>query len=227
MKSVKFILITSLLGILCSCGEIEFLPTKGSVYGIVVDNNNMPLGGVEVVASFTAPESSSGFLTSPVSNATSGDGKYQVDEVWDEVHLEINHTGFLPAFQRVELVNSKRNAQVNFTLIGSPTIQSVTFSQDTLNKDSLESLIISMVGEDLFNTFPDTPVGTFLVQNSEGQTVQIQDAEIDSQSQTSFLFRSLLTSDDLPRGTYQVIGEVIDTDGNRHALSSDESFEIL
>ena len=228
MKNVSFILFICFLGMLPSCNDVEFLPKKGSIYGIVVDNNDIPLEGVEVVATFNLPESSSGsFDSSPVSNTTASDGTYKLDDVWDEVYLEIDHTGFRSSFQRVELTSGNQRPQVNFTLTGSPTVESIAFDADTLNKENFESLAITMVVEDLYNTFSDTPIAYCQVQDSVGRTVLILDADIDSQSQTRFVFEALLTSESLPVGTYKIIGEATDPDGNTHQLSSDESIEVL
>lgn len=230
MKNVSFILFACFLGVLSSCNDVEFLPTKGSIYGIVVDNNDIPLEGVEVIATFDLPESLSGsesFDRLPVRNTTASDGAYELDDVWDEVYLEIDHTGFQSSFQRVELTSGNQRPQVNFTLTGSPTVESIAFDADTLNKENFESLAITMVVEDLYNTFSDTPIAYCQVQDSAGRTVLILDADIDSQSQTRFVFEAILTSESLPVGTYHVIGEATDPDGNTHQLSSDESIEVL
>lgn len=228
MKKTLFLVTIVIASLMFSCEKSPiFIPVKGSISGSVFDNNGAPLSGVKIEASFTAPENTSG--SSPASSATASsqaDGHYQLTELWDEVELNIQQEGFQPVSESLKLTHSNSDPQLDFTLVGSPTVQSVAFSKTLLTESETDSIIISIAAQDLYNSNTESYLGKLLIKDDSGQTKIILTAEEEAQSNTVHLFTSTLSAGRLPLGSYQVVAEVTDPDGNAHTLTASEQIQV-
>lgn len=228
MKKTLFLVIISTASLMFSCEKSPiFIPVKGSISGSVVDNNGAPLNGVKIQANFTPPENISG--SSPASSATAStqtDGTYELNELWDQVALSIEQEGFQPVYDNVKLTRSSSNLQLDFTLIGSPTVQSITLSKGLLAESETDSILISIAAQDLYNSNTESYQGKLLIQDDSGQTKIILTAEEQAQSNTVHLFTSTLSAGRLSAGLYQVVAEITDPDGNTHTLTAPEQIQV-
>lgn len=210
-----------------SCKDVIFIPVKGSISGYIADNNGTPMAGIQVSAAFSTPGQSSGQPPSPTTlTATSDkDGYYRLSDVWDEVHLSVNASGFLPVTTRIDLGDNSHPA-LDITLSGSPTIGAVSLSKTVLSEMTADTAIISMEVRDVFNLNSQGYTGNFLLKADNSVTKIIIPAILLSQSLEQYLFKSLITSPDLPAGNYDLIAEVRDPDGNMHQISTGQTITI-
>lgn len=227
MRTINAVLLIMVAVLVLACEKPVFIPVKGSITGTILDNNGVPLSGVDVTANFDAPENAGGFpLPSTVTTKTSPEGAFQLEELWDKIELQVNHPGFKPVFRQVELLAKNRSPQVDLTLVGSPTVQSVRFSKTILDNATPDILTITSEAQDFFNTSFGPYAGKFLLKNAQGQTALILTATLPDQSKTQYLFQAALTSGQLPSGVYRVIAEVTDPDGNAHQALATEEIRI-
>jgi hypothetical protein len=147
--------------------------------------------------------------------------------LWDEVSLSIDHLGFRPTSTTVDLSKNDR-PEVDFTLVGSPTIQAVTFSKTTLSIAASDSdtVIVTVEVHDSFNTITQGYESNLLLQNADGVTQAILAAGLESQGLEQYLFSAAVTSGLLPAGTYAVIAEVRDPDENIHQVRAEQSIRL-
>lgn len=204
-----------------------FIPVKGSISGSIIDNNGLPLSRVKIEADFIAPENTAG--SSPASSATAFTqvtGNYELNELWDQVELSIEQEGFQPVYESVNLVRNNSKPQLDFTLVGSPTIQSIAFSKTLLAENETDSIIIRVAAQDLYNSNTESYLGKLLIKDDVGQTKIILTAEEEEQSNTIHLFTGTLSAGRLSAGSYQVVAEVTDPDGNAHTLTTPEHIQV-
>lgn len=206
-----------------SCEDVVFLPAEGTIEGIVTDNNGAPLEGVQVTAAFEAPSDGGQPFESAKSTTTLSDGSYRLADLWDEVRLSVNHSGFQPASTLIELTNRDKRPTADFTLVGSPTITAVNLNKATLSAGEPDTLTAHIEVRDAFNSIAQGYVGNLLLLRSNGTAILIQEASLTSQSLEAYLFEAVVTSGgSLPAGTYAPVAEVRDPDGNEHRLEAGE-----
>ncbi len=228
-KNIFQILLLFTLSASMGCEEVIFFPSKGNIEGVVTDNNGTPLAGVQVVAVFEPPAIQVGLPLIPTTliAATAPGGYYRLSDLWDEVSLSIDHLGFRPTSTTVDLGKNDR-PEVDFTLVGSPTIQAVTFSKTTLSIAASDSdtVIVTVEVHDSFNTITQGYESNLLLQNADGVTQAILAAGLESQGLEQYLFSATVTSGLLPAGTYAVIAEVRDPDKNIHQVRVEQSIRL-
>jgi len=198
------------------CQDLILIPAKGNVEGHVKDNNGTPLAGVQVSATFDAP--SENVEVQPFANTvtavTDNDGYFRVKDVWDEVTVTIDQSGFLPVLIWLDM-NENNRPILDLTLNGSPTIGILTLSKTTLASDSLDTIAIRIEVKDVYNLNAGAGYTVnFFLKTITGAIMTILPASLHSQSLQQYLFDALLLSGDDPKGTYRLEAEVQDPDGN-------------
>jgi hypothetical protein len=227
MKNILSIITMFIPILLASCEKPVFIPVQGEITGVVRDNNGFLLEGVTVTANFEAPDNNAGFpLPSTVTSVTTKNGTYQLKKLWDLVELSIDQPGFRTTFQRVRLKQNARRRKVNFTLIGSPTVQSIRLSKTLLAENTPDTIFISVVAQDFFNSSFGPYAGKLILKNDAGQIENILTAVQGSQSQSQFLFEAMLLSGSLAAGNYRIVAEVVDPDGNGHQTQATEEIRV-
>jgi len=214
------------LMIFVACEETVFFPTKGKVEGTVRDNNDEFLSGVSVSANFMKPSTIAGEANpTTLTGTTSDEGEYTISELWDQVELSVDHSGFKPTFQRVDLNNNSRPI-VDFKLIGSPTIENIKLSQTVLSIANMDTITVRVEVLDEFNSISTGYTSNMIFKNMQGGSSTIAIDSINSQSFNNYTFTAIVTSDLLTVGTYRVIAEVRDPDGNTHLLEATEFLKV-
>lgn len=228
MKKILFLIMISIAGLFTSCEKPPvFIPVRGNISGAIFDNNGSPLKGAQIEANFEAPENNSGISPpSTIVASTNSEGAYELNEVWDQVSLSISQIGFQPVFEQVELVLGNANLEADFTLVGSPTVQSVSLSKTVLAVTEPDTITIRVEAQDLFNSNFGAYTGKLLLKNETGGTEVILTAMEEGQSNTQYLFAANLFSGQLPAGVYQAVAEVTDPDGNFHQAPAAEEIRV-
>lgn len=210
------------------CKDVILIPTKGTITGIVTDNNGTPLAGVQVSATYDAPSQGPGQPPFPttVTTVTDNYGYYRLADVWDAVTLAINQSGFLSVTTLVDM-NDNNRPVLNLTLSGSPTIENVTLNKTTLVSAPPDTITIRLEVKDVFNanTGANYTVNFFLKAQT-GATTAILPATLHAQSLDQYLFDAFLTSGEYPAGTYGLQAEVQDPDGNRQQVDLGEEITV-
>ncbi len=216
MKTViNYILFLSLLMSFSACKDIVFIPTQGSIQGVITDNNGLPLQGVNVSATYEEPSQQPFESTKTASTDT--EGFFQINDLWDKVALNANLAGFKPASALIDLVDHSK-PMVDFVLEGSPTISDIRLDKRTLSATVPDTLSIIIEVRDAFNLNSSEYTTNLLVQNQAGATQTIRSISLQGQGFEVLLFQGNILSEDLSEGTYLLLAEVRDPDGNRHQL---------
>lgn len=217
------------LYLLCcyNCKDIIFIPKKGSISGYVSDNNGTPLSGIQVSAVYNAPSQAAGQPPVPTTITVSTDntGFYQVSDLWDDVVLNINAAGFLPATNRIDL-NDNDAPNLDFYLTGSPTIEGVILSKNTLSSSYPDTVVLSMEVRDVFNGNNQGYTGNFLLKADNDTKTIIIPATLLLQSLEKYQFESVITAGNIPDGIFQLLAEVQDPDGNMHQINTEQRLYV-
>ncbi|MEL7118335.1 MAG: carboxypeptidase-like regulatory domain-containing protein [Bacteroidota bacterium] len=227
MSSInKYVILSILTIITCwSCEEISIIPAQGTIEGIVVDNNGLPQAGVQVSATFEPPTQGGEPFPKTETTTTDAIGFYRFSELWDEVSISIDQPGFHPYISSIDL-GKGRNQVLNPILEGSPIIVRVDLNKTTLNTGSLDTINIDIEVMDVFNSQAGNYIGNILVQNTNGGTQAIIPASTIASSQQKFLLKTQITSDLLPIGTFSLLAEVSDPDGNTDQSQLEQRISI-
>lgn len=228
MKKYNFqiLCLLSLLAFL-GCKEVIFIPIQGAIEGYITDNNGDPISGVTVSATFVAATSSGQAFPSTKSTSTNNEGYYKLIELWDEVEINIQHAGFESMFQFIDLQGNPQ-PELNIELVGSPTIQAITLNKNTLalNTQALDTILAKIEILDVYNSQFGNYSGNLILQNSAGKAQSIFATTNEIGSQNLFLLEALITNGELPQGTYSVLVEATDPDGNTHQLIADQTIQL-
>ncbi|MGD1895113.1 MAG: carboxypeptidase-like regulatory domain-containing protein [Cyclobacteriaceae bacterium] len=213
-NTLPVITLLTFVGLL-SCDQIDFLPIKGTIEGIITDNNGVLLPGIDITATFEAPSESGQAQEEILTTTTDAEGYYRLTELWDEVSLSINNPGFRPVFRQVDLAE-KYNPQLDITLEGSPSILAIVPNATALSASTQDTLIVDIEVSDTFNSEERFYEVNLLLQNEAGVTQAIIPATNTFAGSERFLFEALAMVDDLqlPLGSYTITAEVLDSDGN-------------
>lgn len=208
-----------------ACKDVIFIPTQGAISGIVTDNNGVPLAGVEVSATFSAPVQAVGQPSFPTTLTTTTDatGYFQLMELWDVVTLNVAYPGFAGFSTYVDLEKNSHPVE-NIVLLGSPTILEVHLSKTELSTTS-DTLTATLRIEDKFNEQAQGYSGNLLLQKN-GLTQIIANGVVTAQSLEHILIEVRLISGGLPAGNYAVIAEVQDPDGNTHQMDTGKTIMV-
>ena len=224
-KTIQTITLLTIFS-LSACEEIDILPSKGIIEGIVTDNNGEFLTGVQITATFEAPSESGQAIPETHITTTDAEGHYRLIELWDEVSLSIDHPGFRPVFTQIDL-GEGRHPEVNIMLEGSPSILAVVPSKTTLSATMQDTLIVQIEVSDTFNSGPSFYEVNLLLQNAAGITQAVVPAITISASQEQSLHEAWVTSDlQLPLGSYTLTVEAIDPDGNLHQRQVEQRISV-
>lgn len=202
------------------CKDVIFIPIKGTIECFVTDNNGSPLVGVQVSATYDAPSQSPGQLPLPttISVVTDYRGYCLLKDVWDEVTVTVNQPGFLPVTTQVDM-NDYNHPTLNLALTGSPTIAIVALNKTTLASAFPDTIAIRVEVRDVINANSGANYTVnCLLRPQSGATTAIIPATLFSQSLDQYLFDAFMISGDYPAGTYGLLAEVKDPDGNSHQL---------
>lgn len=220
MKNTSFYFVIISLCLITACQDVVFLPVQGLIEGVVIDNNGIPLSGVQVVAQFEAPSQGGQAQPATKNVTTTESGHYLLTDLWDDVTLSVNHPGFQPVSTLVTLGHRNKKITRDIVLQGSPTISGIALSKNTLTTSRTDTLRVRMEVQDNFNSLSQGYLSTLQLQRADGSTAFIQDVLLESQGLNTYLFSTLLTSDLLATGNYRVEAFVKDPDGNTHQQSA-------
>ncbi len=223
---IQILGLLSLLSIL-GCQGVIFLPIQGEIDGYVTDNNGKPIVGVTVSAAFLAASSGGESIPRNRSTTTDQEGYFRLSELWDEVEISINHSGFKRQSRFIDLQDNSK-PELNLELEGSPSIQAITLSKDSLslNLSTPDTIMAKMEILDAFNSQSGNYKGNLILQNSAGEAQSIFANTKQSGGQNLFLLETLITTEGLPPGTYSLLAEATDPDGNTHQLVVDEVIQV-
>lgn len=228
MKSTNkyHFLLSLLICLSClACDDVIFVPSQGSIHGIVTDNNGVPLAGVQVSATFEAPSQGGESFPETKTATTDANGYYRFTELWDEVVFSIEQSGFRPITQWVDL-RKENDLELNVSLEGSPEILGLNLIKTTLTKETPDTLQVGIEVLDSFNSQTGDYSGSILLQDDNGATQAIVSASMLSASQQQFLLNAQITSDLLTMGIYTLVVEVSDPDQNHYQLHSDQQISV-
>lgn len=212
---ISHIFLLGALWSLSACEDIVFLPVMGTIEGTITDNNGRLVSGVTVTATFEQPGQQAFQVTK---TGTSDDnGFYRISDLWDEVSLSVQSSGFRPVSAFLDL-GKKNKPVLDFVLEGSPTIVDLRLDKTTLTSQNPDTLHVIVEVEDSFNSIAQGYTGHLVLKGPTGNTQAIVDLSIESQGLEVTLFSGQVVSTSLPSGAYQVIAEVKDPDGNTHQL---------
>lgn len=222
MKKIQFLQLLAVIAILScqSCEDVAFLPAKGTIDGIITDNNGEALQGVQITASFEEPSQSGQAFENNKTAITDSEGYYRMDNLWDKVYLSVNHSSFLPASTLVELKNKTNWLTADFTLSGSPTIIDVNLSKTVLSATEPDTVTISVEVQDEFNNIAQGYICNLLFYRPDGSAFTVLNADLESQGFKEFLFNAIITTGLLPSGVYTIAAEARDPDGNEHRVKT-------
>lgn len=202
-----------LLFSISACEEVIFIPVQGSIQGVITDNNGMPLQGVNVTAAYEAPSQQPFESTKTVS--TDANGFFQINDLWDKVALNASLSGFKPGSALVDLADDSKPV-VDFVLEGSPSITDIRLDKNSLSASEADTLSIVVEVQDKFNDNTGSYIANIIVQTGDGATQTISNMSVQGQGLEVLLFKGTILSTGLASGTYLLIIEVRDPDGNRH-----------
>lgn len=230
MRSITKYGIAILLGglLLTSCEQNILGPNKGTISGVVTDNNGAVVEGATITATYTIDEK-----TSSISGASDQTGYYILEDVpLTENELVAQATGF-DANTRFVSLNQSRDAQtLNFTLVGAPEYVSNTQSHtkiyltDTTQSDTVHFRIIM---RDDFNTSTSSQYDLSVIFNSTvtGSISYIETATILSSSSSIYIFKATTEASSLGAGEFLVDVEISDPDGNSYTAEEIAEVEVL
>lgn len=208
-----------------ACDDVIFVPSQGSIQGIVKDNNGVPLAGIPLSATFEAPSQGGESFPETKTATTDANGSYRFTELWDEVILSIEQSGFRPTAQWVDL-RRENDRELNLILEGSPEILGLNLIKTTLTLATPDTLQVGIEVMDSFNSQTGNYTGSILIQDTNGATQAIVTATMVVASQQKVLLNAQITSDLLIEGTYTLVAEVSDPDQNNYQFNSDQQISV-
>ena len=208
-----------------ACEDVIFIPTQGTIEGFVEDNNGVPLSGIQVSATFEAPTQSGQSFPETQVVVTDADGFYRFSELWDEVTFSINQQGFRPFTKLIDL-GEDDDLELNLSLEGSPSILTIALDKTTLSVANQDTSNVDIEVVDLYNSQTGIYTGSILVQNSGGGTQTIVPANMTLSSEQQFLLESEIRSEILPIGTYTLVIEIKDPDGNIYQSKTEQQIIV-
>jgi len=214
MKKTAFlVLLISIVG----CSTNIFGPNKGSIDGIVKDNNGKVLDGVVVTAKFISSTNTDGTVNyKSINTITDQNGYHFLEDVFlTENEITFQKDGFKTFSKFVNLTQNNNQQTINVVLEGSPTITQVNISVASISILANDSSTITInIGDkyNVNNTGSDYRVNLLLYESGNlKKTILIP---LIANAITQFVFEKDLIASDLPVGNFTISIEVIDPDGN-------------
>ena len=91
----KIILITlSISSLFFNCRQPIIIPVVGAVEGKIVNIHNEPINGAEVTITHIPASESSEAEERTISTTTDFEGKFILEDVWDEFRIDVEKSGF-------------------------------------------------------------------------------------------------------------------------------------
>lgn len=209
------------------CKDVLLYPTKGTISGIVTDNNGTPLTGITVSATYDELGQTPGQAPFPRTETTQTDhtGYFQLKDLWDEVLLTVQVPGFLPVTRRFELQDDNK-VDIDLQLQGSPTVTAVSLSKPTISMSTPDSVTVSLEARDVYNQSSLPYQCNVLLVNGSQVTVAIVPASLLNQGFEHYLFEGLILSENITSGgNHSIVVEVQDPDGHTHRVDNGLSLQ--
>lgn len=227
MRIIIYGIICLLLFPLAGCQEVVFYPVQGSVSGIVRDNNGVPMQGIAVSVTFQEPAQSPGQTVFPQTKSTQTDhnGYYKIEDLWEEILLSTQVTGFEPA-ARYHNLRDNSNPVLDLTLNGSPTVVTYKLSKPVLSITNSDTIRFDIEVRDVYNESGQPYKCTIRLLDGNQATAAIVTANLKSESLETYLFEGQIRSEDLTTpGNYILEVEVRDPDNHQHRLNTGLSLQ--
>jgi hypothetical protein len=142
-----------------------------------------------------------------------------LQDLQGQVEVKVQTPRFMPEKQLVDL-NMNEKPLVNFILEGSPTIQKIDLNKNSLSESSSDSIFVRIEAIDLYNTIASGYKGYILVQDEQAGTETVFPAFEFFREEKTVVLSGNIQSGRLTPGSYAVVVELYDPDGNKHEMRS-------
>jgi len=216
---------------------VNFLdvPIEGNVAGTVYDSlTKKPVSGAIVSATFTLPDGTTGTQTTRTVTTTM-DGSFFIKDVWDELLITVNKSGFEDlSFTRSVDIDSD-NTHLNIPLKGFPVVFGEFIRDLSLDFEANDTTSLTFELRDIFNENPGPATASvFFYEIESDLNVAAKDLDVLFDSQSFTTFTTQVTADMFPdpKGSpveYGYYYEYTDPDGNTldYGLAEEEILDTL
>jgi len=224
-KYLNRIVILGLGLLIWSCNPSIFGPNSGEILGKITDNNNKPLQGVTVSASYQDPNDNSN--TNTISVQSDDKGFYIINDIlFTENQINIEKVGFAKQTVTVIPSQSNRNLSANFKLNGSPEINQFNFSKTSISISNNEATTLTLNVKDVFNENAVQDMNANCQFYKNKLLFKIVNLNLDSNSNSLYLFKTDINATDFEAGTYNIIFEAVDPDNNSFSKGVTQTLTI-
>ena len=203
--------------VVTGCEKNIFGPNRGTLSGIVTDQNDVPISGVEITSSFLVSIDDEGNgRFREAKGTTDQDGYYELRQVGlDENEVVYKKDGFEELTQIVFISQEDNNQLLNVVLTGSPILTSFAVSDDQLSLTENDTTEISVTFLDEFQEFSSTNYTVNMILNLDGVIAGIIPLELEFSSIRNFsFFKQIEASEFQDTVVYSLDVEIQDPDGN-------------
>jgi len=202
---------------LVACSTDIFGPNKGTLEGVVKDNNGNELAGVTVTAKYISSTDADGTVNySSINTVTDQSGYHFLDDVFlTENKIIFQKEGFKTYTAYVNLTQNNNHQNINTMLVGSPKITQLQVDNTTISVAANQTATFTVTVKDFYND--DTTATDFkvtLLLYKSGDLISSLTLDLTANSNTVFVFKKKINATDISLGTYTLASEVIDPDGN-------------
>ena len=225
MKKIIFITI-SLATIFINCRKPNFLPMVGAVEGTVLNIHNEPIVGAEVKIIHVPASESTEAEERTISTTTDFEGKFLLEDIWDEFRIDVVKSGFEGQTEHHEIRQGSFEQSLDFTLIGSPEASAIILDRTTLSESDTTELTVLVTVQDAFNETPSGYSGNLMITDQNGVLQSVLSLSAKAEGIGTATLEANLFSGSLEASTYDVSASISDPDGNRIISSTEQQLTV-
>ncbi len=233
-----FVVVLFLMMTACTGGVREFLniPIKGTIEGYLIDElTGESIGNALVTAHFIQPDDNEG-TEKDVSEFTTRDGFFRLENVWDEARVAIEKEGFKPISFHVVMEEDKKTT-FNLYTKGNPLIEKEVISHSDISITDIDTIYYFIEVTDPYNDSTEPARGDlFLLDVGTGirefsfPLVEISHTHLfttlEAKIPTSVFLQPELNLSEKGTAIFHFDEQVIDADGNI-AFKDDVNLELI
>lgn len=225
MKKIIFITI-AFATIFINCRKPDFLPIVGTVEGTVLNIHNEPIVGAEVNIIHVPASESTEAEEQTISTTTDFEGKFLLEDVWDEFRIDVTKSGFEGQTEHHEIKSGSLEQTLDFTMIGSPEASEIILSRMVLAETDTTDLSILVAVQDAFNESPSGFNGNLMLTNQNGILQSVVPLSAKAEGVGAATLEANLFSGSLEAGIYNLSALVSDPDGNQIISTTEQQLSV-
>ncbi len=225
MKKILIITIV-IAAVFTSCREPILIPFVGAVEGTVVNIHDEPLQGVEVQITHVPASESSEAEEKTISTITDFDGRFLLDDVWDEFRINVIKAGFRGASEHHIIVSGDTEQTLDFTLIGAPETAEIILEKTILTDSDTTDLTVLVTVEDEFNVEATGYSGTLMLTDQNGNLQAVSSLTPRAEGVGAATLEAKISSGSIATGVYTLSAAVTDPDGNQIVTNANQQLTV-